>query len=158
MKGCDDYSATIQLYLDRELSGQDLHDFRAHLQECDACRTELEAEERLSVLLHRSRPLYSAPDALRARVMQAAESFPSTTTPPAVRHRKRIATVLTWPLHAAGRGVHNWRALVATIFLVAAGLLLLPGITQRSRANSYIAAAVAAHRSFLNGRLPLKPV
>jgi mycothiol system anti-sigma-R factor len=79
MKDCYDYSATIQLYLDRELSGQDLEDFRAHLEECEACRTELEAEERLSSLLHRSRPLYSAPDALRARVMRAAESFPSTT-------------------------------------------------------------------------------
>ena len=63
MKGCDDYSETIQLYLDRELSGQDLEEFRAHLEECEACRTELEAEEKLSALLRRSRPLYSAPDA-----------------------------------------------------------------------------------------------
>jgi mycothiol system anti-sigma-R factor len=117
MKGCDDYSATIQLYLDRELSGQDLENFPPHLKECEACRTELEADERLSALLHRSRPLYSAPAALRARVMRAAESFPSTTTPPAVRLRKR-------------------GALAATLFLVTAGLLLLPGIMQRSRANS----------------------
>jgi mycothiol system anti-sigma-R factor len=156
MKGCDDYSATIQLYIDRELSGPDLDDFRAHLKECEACRTELEADEKLSALLHRSRPLYSAPDALRVRVMQAAESFPSTTTPPAVRLRKRIATALRWPLQTAGRGAHTWRALAATSFLVAAGLLLLPRIMQRSRANSYVAAAVAAHRSFLNGSLPLE--
>jgi Putative zinc-finger len=40
VKGCDDYSATIQLYLDRELGGQDVDDFRAHLDECEACRTE----------------------------------------------------------------------------------------------------------------------
>ena len=66
MKGCDDYSATIQLYLDRELSDQDLEDFRAHLEECEACRAEFEAAEKLSALLHRSGPLYSAPDALRA--------------------------------------------------------------------------------------------
>jgi mycothiol system anti-sigma-R factor len=156
MKGCDDYSATIQLYLDRELSGQDLEEFRAHLEECEACRTELEADERLSALLHRSRPLYSAPDALRARVMQTAESFPSTTPPPAVRLRKRIATALGWPLQTAGRGAHHWGALVATMLLVAAGLLLLPGIMQRSRADNYIDAAVAAHRSFLNGSLPLE--
>jgi mycothiol system anti-sigma-R factor len=156
MKGCDDYSATIQLYLDRELSGQDLDDFRAHPEECEACRTELEAEERLSALLHRSRPLYSAPDALRVRVMQAAELFNSTTAHAPVHVRRRVATVLASPLQAAGRGAHNWRAFVATILLVAAGLLLLPGIMQRSRANSYIEAAVAAHRSFLNGSLPLE--
>jgi len=63
MKRGDDYSATIQLYLDRELSDQDLEEFRAHLEGCEVCRTELEAEEKLSALLRRSRPLYSAPDA-----------------------------------------------------------------------------------------------
>jgi mycothiol system anti-sigma-R factor len=152
MKGCDDYSETIQLYLDRELSGRDLEDFQAHLEECEACRGELEAQERLSVLLRRSRPLYSAPDALRARVMQTAESFPPTASLPAVRRSKRFA----WPLQIAGRGVHSWGALLATSLLVAAGLLLLPGIMQRSRANSYIEAAIAAHRSFLNGSLPLE--
>jgi mycothiol system anti-sigma-R factor len=156
MKGCDDYSATIQLYLDRELSGQDFEDFLPHLEQCEACRTELEAEEKLSVLLHRSRPLYSAPDALRARVMQIAESFSSTTAHRPVHHRKRFATVLVSPLQAARHAAHQWGALVATILLVAAGLLLLPGIMQRSRANSYIEAAVAAHRSFLNGGLPLE--
>jgi mycothiol system anti-sigma-R factor len=156
MKGCDDYSATIQLYLDRELSSQDLDDFRAHLKECEACQTELEAEERLSALLHRSQPLYCAPDALRARVLEGAESFRSTTTHAAFYLRKRIATELAWPSQAAGRGAHNWSALVATLLLVAAGLLLLPGIMQRSRANSYIEAAIAAHRNFLNGSLPLE--
>src|ERR1700724_4065283 len=98
MKGCDDYSATIQLYLDREMSDQDLHDFRAHLKECEACRTELEAEERLSLLLHRSRPLCFAPAALRARVLHAADSFSPTATHAAVRLKKRIATGLAWPL------------------------------------------------------------
>jgi len=157
MKGCDDFSATIQIYLDWELSGQDFDDFPAHLEQCEACRTELEAEERLSALLHRSRPLYSAPYALRARVMQIAESSPTTTTHKVFfRLRKHFATVLVWPSHAAGPGAHNWGALVATILLVAAGLLPLPGIMQRSRANNYMEAAVAAHRSFLNGSLPLE--
>jgi mycothiol system anti-sigma-R factor len=156
MKGCDDYGATIQIYLDWELSGQDFDDFPAHLEQCDACRAELEAEERLSALLHRIRPLYSAPDALRARVMQAAESFNSTTSYVPAHVRRRIATASAWPLQAAGRGAHKWGRLVATLLLVAAGLLLLPGIMQRSRADNYIDAAVAAHRSFLNGSLPLE--
>ena len=102
MKGCDDYGATIQLYLDKELSGQELDDFPAHLEQCEACRAELEAEERLSALLHRTRPLYSAPDALRARVMQAAESFNSTTSYAPADVRRRIATASARPLQAAG--------------------------------------------------------
>jgi mycothiol system anti-sigma-R factor len=156
MKGCDDYCATIQVYLDWELSGQDFEDFPAHLEQCEACRTELEAEERLSALLHRSRPLYSAPDALRVRVMQTAESFNSTTSYAPANVKRRIATASAWPLQTAGRGAQKWGTLVATLLLVAAGLLLLPRIMQRSRADNYIDAAVAAHRSFLNGSLPLE--
>jgi mycothiol system anti-sigma-R factor len=156
MKGCDDYCATIQIYLDRELSGQDLEDFPAHLEQCETCRTELEAEERLSALLHRSRPLYSAPDALRGRVMQTAESFRSTTAPAPDRRDKRIATILARPLQGAGRGAHPLAALAATILLVAASLLLIPRFLRQVRADSYIETAVAAHRSFLNGGLPLE--
>jgi mycothiol system anti-sigma-R factor len=152
MKRGDDYSATIQLYLDRELSDQDLEEFRAHLEECEACRTELEAEEKLSALLRRSRPLYSAPGALRARVMQAAKSFSSTTVHGPVRFRKRFATVLARPLLAA----RHWGALAATILLIATSLLFVPGFLRQASANSYIETAVAAHRSFLNGSLPLE--
>jgi mycothiol system anti-sigma-R factor len=153
MKGCDDYSANIQLYLDKELSGQDFEEFRAHLEQCPACRAELEAEEELSGLLQRTRPLYSAPDALRQRVMQAAV-FPSTTTHAHVHLRKRIAKVLTRPLQSAGRSA--WPALIAAILLFAVGLLLVPGILRQARANNYIQTAIAAHRSFLNGSLPLE--
>jgi mycothiol system anti-sigma-R factor len=154
MKGCDDYSATIQIYLDSELSGPDLEDFRAHLKECEACRMELEAEERLSVLLHRSRPLYSAPDALRARVMQLAESSPSTTTLPAALSKR---FVFARPLRSLSRLVRQRSALVAAVLvLAAASLLLVPGILRRSSADNFIEAAIAAHGSFLNGSLPLE--
>jgi mycothiol system anti-sigma-R factor len=156
MKGCDDYSATIQFYFDRELSGLDLDDFRAHLEECEACRAELEAQEKLSALLRRSRPLYSAPDALRARVMQAAESLRSTTASAPVRRNKRIAKILARPLQGARRGAHTWGALAATILLVAASLVLVPRFLRQVSADGYIETAVAAHRSFLNGSLPLE--
>ena len=72
MKSCDACRACIQLYLDNELSNRDQEVFRLHLEECEACRTELEAEEALSRLLHQARPLYSAPDVLRERVVRAA--------------------------------------------------------------------------------------
>jgi mycothiol system anti-sigma-R factor len=89
MKGCGDYGANIELYLDKELSGRELEEFRAHLEVCEACRAELEAGEELSGLLHRSRPLYSAPDALRDRVLQitAEPLFSSSYAPPRLRKR-----------------------------------------------------------------------
>jgi len=71
MKGCGDYRENIRRYLDQELCGRELVQFFTHLAECAACGQELEAEEELSCLLARSRPLYSAPDSLRNRVLRA---------------------------------------------------------------------------------------
>jgi mycothiol system anti-sigma-R factor len=157
MKGGDDYSASIQLYLDKELSGQDLEDFRVHLEECEPCRTELAAEEELSSLLRRSRPLYSAPESLRERVIQAtAKPIPSTATYAFVRARKRIAQAFERLVPSGGHRALNWPAFVTAILLVAAGLLFVPAILRQSRADSYIEAAVAAHNSFVNGSLPLE--
>jgi anti-sigma factor (TIGR02949 family) len=156
MKDCGgDYGSTIQLYLDKELSGPDLDEFRAHLEVCETCRSELAAGEELSRLLHRSRPLYSAPDALRDRVMRITELSPASApdTPP--RLRNRILKVLARPWQTAGRGIPRWPVLVAAILLVVA-LLPVPGILRQANANSYIDAAVAAHRSSLNGSLPLE--
>jgi len=157
MKDCGgDYVATIELYLDKELIGPDLEEFRAHLEACAACQVELEVREELFRLLHRSRPLYSAPEALRNRVMRITELLPTSApyTPP--RLRRRILKVLARPLQSAGGGLPRWPVLVAAILLVVAGLLPIPGILRQVSANSYIEAAVAAHRSSLNGSLPLE--
>jgi anti-sigma factor RsiW len=59
-------------------------------------------------------------------------------------------------VQAVNRGSHHWPALLAAILLVAAGLLPVPGILRRASANSYVEAAVAAHRSSLDGGLPLE--
>lgn len=154
MKGCDEFGMNIQLYLDKELTAPDLEECHAHLEECPACRMELQAEEELSGLLHRSRPLYSASDALRMRVIQVAEFRDSAATYAPVRLQTRIAQILEWPLQAVKRP--SWPALVTSILLVAVGILLVPRILRQSRANGYIEAAIAAHRSFLGGRLPLE--
>jgi mycothiol system anti-sigma-R factor len=156
MNGCGDYGTTIQLYLDGELSGRDLEEFRAHLEECEVCQAELAAGQELTDLLHRSRPLYSAPEALRAEVMRRLEAAPSSAADaPPQRLRKRILKILAWPSQSKSPRSHSW-ALVAAILLVVAGLLPVPGILRRANANSYVEAAVAAHRSSVNGGLPLE--
>src|SRR5258708_333899 len=113
MTGCDDYGTNIQLFLDKELSGRELEEFRAHLEECETCRAEIEAAEELSHLLHRSRPLFAAPDALRRRVMQTMEQFPSSRSYASPRLRKRVLKVLARPVQTAGHGVRRWPMLVA---------------------------------------------
>ncbi len=85
MKGCGDYGENLRRYLDKELCADELVQFRAHLGECVTCRQELEAEEELTRLLARSRPLYSAPDSLRNRVLRAIGEPASLSDP----HRER---------------------------------------------------------------------
>jgi anti-sigma factor RsiW len=68
MNPCNGNSVDILHYLDNELSGQELDEFRTHLKGCADCQALLEEEQELSHILHRSRPLYPAPAALRACV------------------------------------------------------------------------------------------
>jgi anti-sigma factor (TIGR02949 family) len=142
MMGCDAYGTSIQFYLDKELSTEDQEDFRLHLEGCEACRTELAAEEELSCLLHQTRPLYAAPDSLRERVIRAAAGpVPSAPT-------YSIASIRSRTFH--------WPAAIAATILVVVGLLAGRNILLQSRADVYIETAIAAHRGFLSGSLPLE--
>ena len=81
MKDCGDRSVNIRLHLNNELRGPALENFLAHLKECVTCRERLSAEGKLTSLLHGLRPLYSASDALRSRVISALADpqLPTTT-------------------------------------------------------------------------------
>src|SRR5215831_19384785 len=68
---CDEYAVTVLRYLDNDLEGQELDEFRSHLDSCANCQSLVKKERALSKLLHRSRPLYSAPSGLRAWVSGA---------------------------------------------------------------------------------------
>jgi anti-sigma factor (TIGR02949 family) len=68
MKPCDDYAVKILRYLDDDLEGDELREFRIHVVSCENCRAHLAAERALSKLLGRTRPWYRAPEALRAHV------------------------------------------------------------------------------------------
>jgi anti-sigma factor (TIGR02949 family) len=70
MNPCHEYRDKILRYLDDDLQAHELNDFRNHLKACPDSRASLEAEKALSNLLHRSRPLYPAPVALRSRVSE----------------------------------------------------------------------------------------
>jgi anti-sigma factor RsiW len=70
----DDCLGSIHLYFDGEIKGQELKQFAHHLIRCQACQTELQAITELSRLLHRSRPLYSAPNELRDKLIYALQN------------------------------------------------------------------------------------
>lgn len=82
MTDCGDCRENMLLYLDKELSVSQVIEFHAHIETCKACRQELEAEEELSRVLHRSRPLYSAPPTLRDRIRIATKEPSQKDLPP----------------------------------------------------------------------------
>ena len=81
MNACAKHTVDLMLYLDDELVGGKLMEFLAHLKICADCRAALEEQLVLSAVLRRSRPLYSAPPKLRARVAASLAHAGKTTHP-----------------------------------------------------------------------------
>jgi mycothiol system anti-sigma-R factor len=154
MNTCEPHGHNVLLYLDNELSGQELENFRTHLSECVACRKQLEEEQAFSDLLHRSRPLYTAPDKLRARVIAARHASASGHRPD--RLRKLVLRLFTPSLWTPEFARFPWSALAAIALVFVLGMVFIPTIARRARAATYMDTALTTHRSYLDGKLPLE--
>ena len=155
MSRCEERTSDILLYLDNALTGQELEDFRAHLVVCANCWERLEEELALSSLLRKARPLYLAPQALRARVAAAAEQI-SARAPVSDRSgRTRMQKLTRWPGDFT-RPALSWKLLAAMTLVLILTLVFIPGSVQRVRAKDYVEAATAIHRSYRDGALPLQ--
>ena len=147
MNGCDEYAIKTLRYLDKDLHGQELEDFLSHLHSCAGCREHLEAERGLLATLHRSRPLYPAPAALRSRV-SAAVAQASASSP-----SDRRAWHFFHPLTVFAQRFPGRRALVPAAIALALCLAFVPNIVRNVRAANYVEAAVAEHRSYIDSSL-----
>ena len=146
MNSCSEDGIRLLRYLDNELSGQELEDFRAHLQTCGHCKAQLAEEQALSGVLKRSRPLYAAPEELRARVA-AIESANREGL------YQRIVQGLKQSLHGSQRPIFSWKVLAPAVLAIVLCLVFVPDLVQQARAASYVETAVSAHRSYLIGDL-----
>lgn len=154
MNACEEHSHNVLLYLDNELSGQELENFRTHLAGCVACREQLEKEQAFSDLLHRSRPLYTAPDKLRARVIAAQHVSASGQTLNGTR--KRVLRLFKPSLRVPEFPMFRWSALAAIALVFMLGMVFIPSIARHARAATYVDTALTTHRSYLDGKLPLE--
>jgi anti-sigma factor RsiW len=154
MSPCDEFSLKALRYLGDCLQGRELEDFRAHLDVCSHCRASVEAERALSQLLHRSRPLYSAPPTLRARVAAAVEQQTAS-----IRTREnfyeRLSLIVGSGFADPTRRVARVRLLAATLAVAALVLAFVPNAVRQARAANYVETAVATHRNYLDGNLAL---
>ena len=133
MNACEEHSHNVPLYLDNELRGQELEDFRAHLADCAACRTKLEEGQEFSGLLHRSRPLYTAPDELRARVIAAQRVSVSGQAPD--RLRRRVLRLLKQSMGASEFPAFPWTAVAAIALVFVLGMVFIPTMARHSRSR-----------------------
>ena len=154
MTRSDEYRDKTLRYLDDDLHGKELVEFRSHLEDCADCRTDLEAEQGLSRLLHRSRPLYSAPVALRSRVSAAVmqhHASKATQVGIFMGAMHELQRVLVDPV----RRVSSIRVLAIVVLLLGFLFAFTPSVLRQVRAASYVETAVATHRSYLDGNRPL---
>jgi len=154
MSPCDEFSLKALSYLDDRLHGQELDDFRAHLEVCSNCRMSVEAERTLSQLLDRSRPLYSAPTALRAHVAAIVEEH-NTSIRARESFYERLLQVVGTGFADPARRFAKLRLVAATLAVIALFLAFVPNAVRQARAANYVETAVATHRSYLDGNLVL---
>jgi anti-sigma factor RsiW len=156
MSHCDERSTDILLYLDNALTGQRFEDFCAHLAGCSNCRERLQEELALTSVLRKTRPLYLAPQALRARVAATVAQEEPTGSPLSGRSRETHTHNLTRWLRNVTRPVFGWKLLVAVTLVLIVSLVFIPAAVQSIRANDFVEAATEIHRSYLDGNLPLQ--
>jgi anti-sigma factor RsiW len=152
MSAHDEHHANILLYLDNELGGQELEYLLAHLDECADCRRLLEEERALSNLFHSTRPLYTAPEPLRARIAAIAGQPAAFGDKPEGKQNH----LLRFGWRNARRSGFRWMALAAMIIVVVFGLTLVPTVVRHAEAATFIDTAVATHRSYEEKQLPLE--
>jgi hypothetical protein len=151
MNRCDECATKTLRYLDNNLEGQELEDFLSHLKSCASCQQHLVAEKELSATLHRCRPLYSAPAALRDRV--TAATIQATSPDVQDLHRRHASRVQGVRVSCTLQRFANWRVLAPVAIAIALCLAVVPNFERRVQAASYIETAVATHRNYVDGDL-----
>ena len=151
MSSCDEYAIKALRYLDNDLEGQELADFLSHLKSCTSCQEHLGAEKKLSARLHRSRPLYLAPAALRDRVAAATMQATSGRVQDSTRwHASRLQGE---DVSGTLQRFANWRVLAPVAIAITLCLAVVPNVERRVQAASYVETAVATHRNYVDGDL-----
>lgn len=71
---CMETVARLHLYIDRELSAEEITIVRQHLKDCPSCECRFHFDMHLKRLLHEKCTIEKAPEHLRAAVMRIART------------------------------------------------------------------------------------
>jgi anti-sigma factor RsiW len=153
MSLCDEVGLKALLYLEKRLEGQELQDFLEHLKVCPTCRARVEEERALSRVLHQSRPLYSAPAGLRARVTAMMEQHQEAAIDSPETFYERFLRSIRSGFADPVRRFERVRLLAAVVGVALLALAFVPNAVRHVRAADYVETAVTTHRSYLDGHL-----
>jgi anti-sigma factor RsiW len=131
----------ILRYVGDELSPAQAEALRKHIDECVLCQRRLEQERLLSGVLRESRPLYAAPQTLRARVAERM-----------ARKRRNLLYRMAADLRSALDWRHSFLVAVAATLAV----VFITATVRERRAEAFVDAALAAHREYVGGGLRLE--
>src|SRR5215813_3920315 len=151
MNRCGECATQTLLYLDHDLEGKELEHFLSHLKSCSSCQEHLNAEKKLSEALHRSRPLYSAPAALRDRV--AAATVQATSRGVRASTHWHASRVHGGDVSGTLQRFVNWRVLAPVAIAILLWLAVVPNVERRVQAANYVETAVATHQNYVDGDL-----
>jgi hypothetical protein len=153
MNSCDEYAIETLRYLDNGLEGRELEDFLSHLESCANCRAHLEVETALSQTLRRSRPLYTAPAALRDRISAVTVQHSGLDRVQDQVDRPRFG-ILGKIVPGVLERLSSWRILVPAVAVLILCLAFVPDLVRHVQAASYVETAVETHQKYLSGNLP----
>ena len=71
---CMETVARLHLYIDRELSDEEISIVQQHLKDCPSCECRFHFDMHLKRLMHEKCTMEKAPDQLRATVMRLART------------------------------------------------------------------------------------
>jgi anti-sigma factor RsiW len=136
MSACEKHTVDLMLYLDDELVDGKLMEFLAHLKICADCRASLEEQLALSAVLRRSRPLYSAPPKLRARVAASLASAGANTASNQLDEGGE--QWLRRTLRSIEQLLPRWKVLVPAVPGMMLCFLLVSNVVHEVRASEYV--------------------
>ena len=74
---CYETAARLHLYIDRELSAEEVAIVQFHLEQCPTCECRFHFDERIKRLIHERCTIVTAPRHLREAVLRLAHTPPS---------------------------------------------------------------------------------
>jgi anti-sigma factor (TIGR02949 family) len=67
--GCEDFGKIIDLFLEGELTDQEIAELKRHLEDCELCRSEIKSTEKCIVIMKKCMGDENPPDTMKKKIV-----------------------------------------------------------------------------------------